>query len=143
MKRYLRAGLIVIVAGLFGAIYSQDDLPKKPFPEWSKREAEAILNNSPWARQQEVRIKFDKETQKAAGSYSGVSSAAAAQSETEVSSQVPVDFVFTLRLRSALPVRQAMVRLRQLQSDVKMSDQERASYDARTKGLLECPACAN
>ena len=118
MRSYLRAGLILIVAGLCGSICAQNDLPNKPFPEWSKREAEAILNNSPWARQQEVRIKFDKETQKAAGSYSGVSSAAAAQSETEVSSQVPVDFVFTVRLRSALPVRQAMVRLKNLEANL-------------------------
>src|SRR5260370_37402322 len=122
MKRYLRAGLIVIVAGLFGAIYSQDDLPKKPFPEWSKREAEAVLNNSPWAKQQEVRIKFDKETQTAAGSYSGVSAAAAAQSKTEVTSQVPADFIFTLRLRSALPVRQAVVRAKQLETNIEKMD---------------------
>jgi hypothetical protein len=143
MKYYFRAGLIVMVAGLFGAICAQNDLPNKPFLEWSKKEAEAILNNSPWARQQEVRIKFDKETQKAAGSYSGVSSAAAAQSETEVSSQVPVDFVFTIRLRSALPVRQAMVRLKNLETNLeKMTAEQRAAFEKQTKGLLDCPACA-
>src|SRR5882762_3450346 len=143
MKNYLRAGLIVIAAGLCGAIYSQADLPKKPFSEWSKKDAEKILSDSPWARQQEVRIKFDKETQKAAGSYSGVSSAAAAQSETEVSSQVPVDFVFTLRLRSALPVRQAMVRLKNLETNFeKMTVEQRAAFEKQTKGLLDCPACA-
>ncbi len=136
-------GLIASIGTVIASVWAQDKLPKKPFTQWSRSEAEAILNNRPWAIRNEVRIKFDKETQVAAGSYSGVSSAAAAQSQTEVTSQVPVDFIFTLRLRSALPVRQALVRLRQLQSDVKMSDQERASYDARTKGLLECPACAN
>ena len=136
-------GLIASIGTLIAFVYAQDKLPTKPFTQWSRSEAEAILNNPPWAIRNEVRIKFDKETQVAAGSYSGVSSAAAAQAQTEVTSQVPVDFIFTLRLRSALPVRQALVRLRQLQSDVKMSDQERASYEARTKGLLECPACAN
>src|SRR5712692_1588372 len=135
---------LIATAAVFAVrIDAQEAWATKPFKQWTKAEAEAVLNNSPWAKQQEVRIKFDKETQAAAGSYSGVSGAAAAQSQTEVTSQVPVDFIFTLRLRSALPVRQALVRLRQLQSDVKMSDQERASYDARTKGLLECPACAN
>jgi hypothetical protein len=143
MKRYLRAVLIVIVAGLFGAIHAQNDLPKKPFSEWTKKEIEKILNDSPWATQREVRIKFDKETQKAAGSYSGVSAAAAAQADTEVSSQAPVDFVFTVRLRSALPVRQAMVRLKNLETNTeKMTGEQRAAFDKQTRGLLECPACA-
>ena len=136
-------GLIFALVSCAGAIAAQASWNNKPYTQWSKPEAEAILNNPPWAIRNEVRIRFDKETQVAAGSYSGVSSGAASQSQTEVTSQAPVDFIFTLRLRSALPVRQALVRLRQLESDRKMSDQERASFDARTKGLLECPACAN
>src|ERR1051326_178015 len=134
--------LLVIGAAVF-SISAQNPLPRKPFTQWSRSEAEAVLNDSAWAARSEVRIKFDKETQVAAGSYSGVSGAAAAQSQTQVTSEAPVDFIFTLRLRSAFPVRQALVRLRQLQSDVKMSDPERAGYEARTKGLLECPACVN
>src|SRR5437868_6655504 len=136
-------GLVIGIFTLLSIGFATQEQAEKAFTQWSRSEAEAILNNSPWAIRNEVRIKFDKETQVAAGSYSGVSSAAAAQSQTEVTSQVPIDFIFTLRLRSALPVRQALVRLRQLESDRKMSDQERASFDARTKGLLECPACAN
>ncbi|MFS8087058.1 MAG: hypothetical protein ACMG6H_15600, partial [Acidobacteriota bacterium] len=120
MKSYLRSYL-PLAAGIlacFGVIYAQNALPDKPYQHWSKSEAEAILNDSPWAKQQEVRIKFDKETQVAAGSYSGVSGAAAAQSVTEVSSQMPSDFIFTLRLRSALPVRRAVVRLKQLETNI-------------------------
>ena len=120
-------GLVIGMFTLLSIGFATQEQAGKPFTQWSRSEAEAILNNSPWAIRNEVRIKFDKETQVAAGSYSGVSSAAAAQAQTEVTSQVPVDFIFTLRLRSALPVRQALVRLRQLQSDVKMSDQERAA----------------
>jgi hypothetical protein len=145
MRNYLRAvsWLVLIVAGACWLVYAQNDLPKKPFSEWSKKETEKILSDSPWATQREVRIKFDKETQKAAGSYSGVSGAAAAQAETEVSSQPPVDFVFTVRLRSALPVRQAMVRLKNLETNIeKMSGEQRAAFEKQTKGLLECPACA-
>src|SRR5438552_9060169 len=109
-------GLVIGIFTLLSIGFATQEQAGKPFTQWSRSEAEAILNNSPWAIRNEVRIKFDKETQVAAGSYSGVSSAAAAQSQTEVTSQVPVDFIFTLRLRSALPVRQALVRLRQLQS---------------------------
>lgn len=144
MKSHLRTCSAVLVMGvLLGVVFAQSELPNKPFPEWSKSEAEAVINNSPWAKQQELRIKFDKETQKAAGSYSGVSGAAAAQSQMEVTSQMPVDFVFTLRLRSALPVRQALVRLKAIETNVeKLTAQQRVAYDALMKGLLECPACA-
>src|SRR5438132_14007058 len=88
---------VLVIGVLLGVVFAQNELPKKPYLEWSRSEAEAVINNSPWAKQQELRIKFDKETTKAAGSYSGVSSAAAAQAQTEVTSQMPVDFVFTLR----------------------------------------------
>jgi hypothetical protein len=51
--------------------------------------------------------------------------------------------VFTLRLRSALPVRQALVRLKALETNIeKLSDQQRTAYETQVKGLLECPACA-
>jgi hypothetical protein len=123
--------------------WGQDPWTGKPFKEWSRGEAEKILTDSPWASQQEVRIRFDREAQKAAGSYSGVSSASASQSQMEVSRDLPVDFIFTLRLRSALPVRQALVRLRQLQTDIeRLSAKDLAAFDNQTKGLLECPACA-
>jgi len=146
MRSYFRKFSCLAVVLLAGCvpIYAQNELPDKPYQHWSKGEAEKILNNSPWAKQQEVRIKFDKETQSAAGSYSGVSSAAAAQSKTEVTSQVPADFVFTLRLRSAVPVRQAVVRLKQLETNIeKMDPKDRVAFEAQINGLLDCPACAN
>src|SRR5437773_4186422 len=137
-------GLVIGVFGLLSIAFAQQERVRKPYTQWSKSDAEAVLNDSPWAVHQELRIRFDKETQTAAGAYSGVSSAAAAQSRTEVTSQIPVDFIFTVRLRSALLVREALVRLKQLQTDLsKMSDKDRAAFDTQTRGLLECPACAN
>jgi len=129
---------------LAAVVYAQGQLPAKPFSQWSRSEAERVLNDSAWAPKQELRIKFDKERQSAAGSYSGVSAASAAQAATEVTSQVPVDFVFSLRLRSALPIRQALVRLRTLETDIeKMNQQQLAQFDKQTRGLLECPACTD
>lgn len=141
LEQYLLSVLIVSVSLI--TICAQQGLPDKPFNQWSKKEAETVLNDSQWARKQEIRIKFDKETQAAAGSYSANSEGQATQSITEVTSQPPVDFIFTMRLRSALPVRQALVRLRQLQTDIeKKSAKELAAFDAQTKGMLECPACS-
>jgi hypothetical protein len=136
--------MIATIACWSGVISAQEAWTTKPFKQWTRAEAEAVLNDSPWAKQQEVRIKFDKESQTAAGSYSGVSGAAAAQSRTEVTSQEPADFIFTLRLRSAVPVRQAVVRLKQLETNIeKMDPKDRVAFDAQIKGLLDCPACTN
>jgi hypothetical protein len=145
IEPYLRtwSAVVVIIGGLLSVVFAQGELPKQPYSHWSRSEAEAVLNDSPWAKKQELRIKFDKESQKAAGSYSGVSSGAAAQAQMEVTSQMPVDFIFTLRLRSALPVRQALVRLKALDTNVeKLTEQQGVAFATQMKGLLECPACA-
>jgi len=145
MKRNLRIGTILVfgISIAASAAYAQSVWTGKPFTQWSRSDAETVLNDSPWSSRQEVRMQFDKEKQTAAGSYSGVSSASAANSQTEVMSDLPVDFIFTLRLRSALPVRQALVRLKQLESDSKkLSKKDLETFDAQIKGLLECPACA-
>jgi hypothetical protein len=145
MKRNLRIG-IILVLGVCAAVitaYAQSAWTVKPFTQWSRSDAENVLENSPWSSHQEVRLQFEKEKQTAAGSYSGVSSASAVSSQTEVMSDLPVDFIFTLRLRSALPVRQALVRLKQLESDSKkLNKKDLETFDAQIKGLLECPACA-
>jgi hypothetical protein len=134
--------VVSIVCLSFGVVVAKVQLPNGSFEKWSKSEAERVLNDSPWARKQELRLNFDKEVQKAAGAYSGVSAGAAAQAQTEVASDVPVDFVFTLRLRSALPVRQALVRLKNLETDIeKMDKQQIAAFDKQNSGLLACPAC--
>lgn len=134
---------LVAIGIMVATIPAQEGLPRKPYTEWSREEATRVLNASSWALQQEVRIKFDKEVQKAAGSYSGVTSAAAAQAQTEVTTQMPVDFIFTLRLRSAMPVREALVRLKTLDTDFeKMTREQMGAFDKLAKGMLECPACA-
>lgn len=124
---------------------AQQGLPKKPLNQWTRSDAEAVLNDSVWVSKQELRLRHDQQRQVAAGSYTpnaGVTDTTAANAQTTVSSDIPVDFVFTVRLRSALPVREALSRLKQLQVDTKMSEKERATFDAQVKGLLECPACA-
>ena len=48
----------------------------------------------------------------------------------------------TVRLRSALPIRQALLRLKQIEAKYdNMSENDRADFDARMKGLIDCPAC--
>jgi hypothetical protein len=143
LKKMRLLGLLIGLFSLPANLFAQQQLPRKPFNQWTRADAESILNDSSWVSRQELRLRFDKEAQVAAGAYSGASAATAANAQTAVSPDIPVDFVFTMRLRSALPVRQALSRLKQLQTDTRMSDKERATFEAQIKGLLECPACTD
>jgi hypothetical protein len=111
---------LTVLPTLAGIGFDKNDLPDKPFRQWTKGETNKVLNESAWVIIQEER------------------------SFGVINSQFPNDFKFTLRLRSALPVRQAFLRMKQLESNYdKLSDADKATFDAKNKGLLDCPACAN
>ncbi|MEP6741854.1 MAG: hypothetical protein ABJB61_05090 [bacterium] len=134
---------IVAIASL---VYSQESRPSKPFQEWSKQEAEQVLEDSPWAAKQEVRLRYASQARRVAGgSVPSIAEGGIADTtSTSVEmggAEAPVDFQFTLRLRSALIVRQAVIRLKQLEPNSDTSEKGRAAFNARLKGLLECPAC--
>ncbi|MBI3651263.1 MAG: hypothetical protein HY231_09485 [Acidobacteria bacterium] len=125
MKIYQR---IVTLTAMLGLLvlptlarmgFDKNEFLSKPFSQWTKSEATKILNDSPWALIQEER------------------------SFGVINSQFPNDFKFTLRLRSALPVRQALMRMKQLEANYdKMSASDKTAFDAKNKGTLDCPACA-
>jgi hypothetical protein len=116
-------------------------LPDKPFTEWSKDAALKILSDSPWAK-----------------TYSSIESRVGAQGRSIARTQrdtvnrgggnpgsVAIDggnLPIVIRLHSAVPVRQATVRLQQL--DVKydkMNETERKAFDSNRKGFLDCAIC--
>lgn len=119
-------------------------MPSTPFQQWTKSEAEKVLNDSPWVQLHEVRIKYQGQVQAVAGSSSGASAEANSRGRAELGGpHPPVDCVFTVRLRSGLPVREALLRIKQLDAKYdKLNQSERAAFDSKYKGLLECPACA-
>lgn len=144
-KRSERWKLLIaatLVAAAFGHAPGQQD---KPFSQWTRQEAEKILNE--WSITQEVRIKYDGRNRPVAGGPprpAGIETTSEQSTISSAGAEAPVDFQFTVRLRSALPVRQALARLRQLEARYeRMDEKERAAFDARTKGLVDCPACAD
>lgn len=140
------AGLLVAHISILGV--AQEWLGK-PFKQWSKAEAEKVLNESPWVRNQEVLIRHaGRSTSVAGGTNPAAGQGGLLRSEgntaTVGGARAPVDFTFTLRLRSALPIREALVRLKQIDAHYdQLSEKDRAAVDARLKGLLDCPACAD
>ncbi len=141
MKNFYRASVIIYLIavsfGLFSAA-TQNDITGKPFEQWSKSETAKILTKSPWAKEQEIRIPVSQ-----LNTVAGAQDANLQGPSVSGGANAPADFRFTVRLRSGLPVRQALVRTRQLEGRIdRMSAADRAAFDARNKGLLECPACA-
>ena len=137
----------VCLAGPAGA---QEDWLAKPYAEWSKGEAEKVLESSPWAVSQTVKIRYAGQSRHAAGVGStgqgvvvfGAEPALVQPGVNLGGAEAPVDFVFTLRLRSAAPVRKALARLALLEAG-RLKGKERAALEAKAKGLAECPACAD
>jgi len=128
-------------------VFSQVGQPSKSYQQWSKKETAKVLEEPPWTLKQEVRLRYANAARRIAGgtvpseSEGGVTDTASTKAELG-GAEAPVDFQFTLRLRSALIVRQALVRLKQLEANYdQMINADRAAFDAKFKGLLECPAC--
>ena len=132
--------LSVCVCFLTGSVFAQK-VSEKPFQKWSKEEATKLLTDSPWVRTYQ--------------SAAGVAAASQAQIGREQADQrlyrdtyggsaartvQPVPVV--MRLHSGLPVRQAIVRLRQIQAGYdKMDETQRTEFDKTTAGLLNCVIC--
>ena len=129
MKRHWRPPitiLLVMLAYLFGPAIGMSQWSNKTYQQWDIADVEKVLNDSPWAQT------------KSKGTALGYDNPVLA------SGTVPTLESVTLRLRSALPTRQAILRLRQIRAKYdKMSDADKQAFDLKQKDLLGCPACAD
>lgn len=138
--RIIAAGVMLFALGT--AAFSQK-VPDKPLNEWGKEESIRIVNESPWAKSYQST---------AAASGAAASQIAREQQQSRVTG-APESYrternfgppPIRMRLHSGLPLRQAMVRLQQLGVGYdKLSDAERAQFDASKKGYLDCAICKN
>ena len=129
---------------------AQDEWAGKHFSQWNRKDVNRVLNESAWVIKQEVRLKFTNQLQIAAGAPStnvgdagGPTLVRTDQNTVALgAAQAPVDFVFTLRLRSGLPIRAALLRAKQLDSNYDALDEKgKAAFNEKWSGLLQCPAC--
>ena len=147
MKNYrsllITAGLCA--ATLFGcagrAQAQEKEAESNAYRQWTKADVIKMLSDSPWARTQTQRVQRRGQVR----SIAGQNEDATGNRKGELTSaEDAYDYTFTMRLRSALPVRQAIVRLVQLESNYdRMAKAERAAFDAQTRELLECKECAD
>lgn len=139
MKRF-PAFAFLFVAIAASAAFAQK-VPDKPYTEWNKDVAMKLVNDSPWAKT------YSSTEGKAAAEQSNISRE---QRQTANSGGGNPGSVarsggnppIVIRLHSAPVIRQATVRLQQLNVKYdKMSDAEKTAFDANRKVFLECAIC--
>jgi hypothetical protein len=94
-----RAALSITTAILAFSVVSLAQYDKKPYTEWSEKEANKVLNDSPWSQTHTL-----VDTSKAFNTSRGRRSAASTASSV-------VEVNFRVRFLSSRPVRQALSRL--------------------------------
>jgi hypothetical protein len=105
---------------LLNVAYTQEVWREKPSQQWAKEDIIKLASDSPWAQ--------------------------LGQAPPTTGDWSPTNYIpaVTVRLRSARLMRQALLRLKQIEAKYdKMGDKEKTDFDARIKGLLECPACVD
>jgi hypothetical protein len=100
--------IAVVLMALVGSAVAQVD--KKPYSQWSEKEATKILNDSAWGQTQTV-----TDTSNMTGSNRADSSQSRISDVTYVN--------FRIRFLSAKPIRQAFSRIIELQQKGEMSEQ--------------------
>jgi hypothetical protein len=104
---------ILLVLVLFITFTSNAQKKSKPWQEWSKKDAEAILNDSPWGKTQtETDIsEMMFRPQAAPDARSGSSNADPLRDERGGASNQATSIRYRIRFLSAKPVRQAFARV--------------------------------
>jgi hypothetical protein len=148
--------LIIFIALFYTISNAQSDWKTKNIETWSKADVEIILNNSDWAKSQEIRIRdldeslIDTRTQASLP----VAASVGVLRESEINlinsrnaillgaTGTQIDYTFTLRLRSSMAIRLGLIRKNQLETDTtKLSKDELNLFNKKQRGLFDCPAC--
>jgi hypothetical protein len=110
MKIANRSGMLAAVVGLLALVISASaQLEKKPYHEWSEKDATKVLNDSGWGQ-----------TQTLADTSNMTGNNRADSSQSRVADVAYVNF--RIRFLSAKPVRQAFCRLIELQQKGEVSE---------------------
>jgi hypothetical protein len=139
----LMAATVFVMLATASSFTAQEEILKKPFQEWSKAEVTKLLTDSAWARTQATRIRPKRQVRSVAGQTESTSTA---DRQAVLGGAADArDYRFTIRLHSALPIRQALLRREQLKWNYdQKSAAERKAFDAQAKQLLlECAVCAD
>src|SRR5215204_6595253 len=126
---------LVVALPTFGQKYLQ-----KPFTEWNKDEASKVLTDFPWANEYQSERGLDANAQLRQAREQADTNISGSNRGNLGAQGVPPPIV--IRLFSAMPVRQAFVRLQQIEVGYdKMNKDDKAKFDASKASFLECKIC--
>jgi hypothetical protein len=133
--------LCLIGLGIFALSVPAQKTMDKPYHKWSKDEAFKMISNLPFADQYQ-----------STDAVNAVSTQANAADQADNrfegrergrgSGRYLAPTPVVVRLHSALPVRQAIVRLQEISAGYdKMNEADQKKFDASVAGFLECAVC--
>jgi hypothetical protein len=127
-------GILILAGSTFG-----QKMLEKPHASWGKEETLRLYRDSAWAKPYQAGAAAAAAGQVAREQRQSVNSGGSdPKSVARNFGPPPV----TLRLHSALPMRKAIVRMRQIDAGYdKMSDADKAAFDASQKKFLDCAIC--
>lgn len=139
--KYSKFFVAALVLGVFTiSAFAQKD---KPYTKWGKEEAIRLLNDSAWAKPYQSTIGSANAAAGQIRREQGQTSSSGGSDPRSVARDFGPPPV-TLRLHSALPMRQAIVRLQQIDAGYdKMTDEGKAAFDAAKVKYLECAICTD
>lgn len=134
MRRYIKVSLfILLVAGL---AWASDPWKDKPYTQWSMKEVDKVMNDSPWSRMIHVATGFNMQGRMGAPSGAGSQSTGApsmgqmsggppTQNSNGMPSGMERTVAFEARWVSSLTMRQALARAEILDGKMSQADAER------------------
>jgi len=134
-------GALLLASAAAGAAEFWD---KKKFTQWSKKDVEKMLSNSPWTEDfEDTDVNIDPLQSPALSSgppLNETGTGAPPTDDTDVglrARQAVARLIYNFQIRSALPVRQALVRRAQLQQDYeRMPAEQRQVFDQQAAQFL-------
>ena len=125
------------------AAVSAQKIAEKPFQKWSKEDALKVLSDSSWARTYQSTEGSSRSAAQQVGREQNQTANSGGSNPRSVARNFGPPPV-VIRLHSALPVRQAIIRMQQLSSGYdKMDEKQRTEFDASAKKFLDCAICQN
>jgi len=108
-------------------VHAEDFWVKKDWKQWSKEECGKMLQDSPWTK------KWSKGNVNLTAALPGNSGASSEGAGGENSPEIH----YVIQLRSSVPVREATVRLQQIQQKYdKMTDAQKKEFDAKAEAFI-------
>src|SRR5262249_44635079 len=122
MRKLLQALLFVHLLGLIGLAQSKDFWVKKDYRTWTDKECLKLLDDSPWANHYAFAQIYIDPLQ---------------TNSTDRERQQNPSIEYKVQIRSALPVRQALVRLSQINNKYdQMTEEGRKAFDQNAEKFL-------